>query len=82
MKSFQEFLEEGRKERVEKLAKKIAKKVDKDVKQQRKANPNAPLVADYGHSKPESVEADAAMKAMMDRDKAWRKKMKKNLPED
>lgn len=82
MKSFQEFLEEGRKKKIEKLAKQIEKTVSKDVKTQRKENPNATPVADYGNSKPHSKEAEAAMMAMMRRDKAARKRMKKNLPED
>ena len=82
MKSFQEFLEEGRRKKIEKLAKEIEKTVSKNVKTQRKKNPNATPVADYGHSKPNSEEAEAAMMAMMARDKDARKRMKKENPDN
>lgn len=76
MKTFQEFLEEGRKKRIAKLADKIGKSVKKDMERQRQQNPERSPVADYGNPELGSDEHMAAIQAMMDRDSKWRKKMK------
>lgn len=78
MITFQEFLEEGKRKKIEKMAKQIGKTVAKDIERQKKENPERSPVADYGNPAPGSVETDAAIKAMMDRDKDWRKRMKQN----
>lgn len=77
MKTFQEFLEEGKKKEIKKMAEKIGKSVAKDVKRQRKENPGQSPVADYGNPAPGSPETDAAIMAMMQRAKEGLKKMKK-----
>lgn len=78
MKSFQEFLEEGRKKQIKNLAKKIKKRVKKDIKGQLKSNPGKPVVADYGNAPVGSKESEAAIMAMMQRDAEWRKRMRDN----
>lgn len=73
MKTFQQFLEESK---VNKLAKKIAKQVKKDVKRQQRENPDRPARMNYGDSEPNSIERRAAIMAMMKTDSDWRKEMK------
>lgn len=77
MITFQDFLEEGKKKEIKKMAEKIGKSVAKDIKRQKKENPGQAPVADYGNPAPGSPETDAAIMAMMKRDKEWRDKMKK-----
>ena len=78
MKTFQEFLDEGKK-KIEKLSTEIQKNIKKDIKRQKKENPNKPPVADYGNPKLGSDEHMAAIHPMMARDSAWRKKMRKKM---
>lgn len=86
MKTLQQFLEEGkekeRKKKLAKLAKKITKQVETDEQKQRIENPNKPVISNYPDTEPHSIERQAAIKAMTDRDREWRKMMKKNLPKD
>ena len=82
MKTFQEFLEEGKNKRIKILTKQIEKSVSKDVKKQEKENPGQPTVANYGNPKLGSDEHMAAIRAMMNRDSAWRKQMKKRQSEE
>lgn len=77
MKTFQEFLEEGKKKKIKKMAEKIGKSVAKDIKRQEKENPGQTHVADYGNPAPGSPETDAAIMAMMQRSREGLKKMKK-----
>jgi hypothetical protein len=84
MKTFQEFIEEGknknREEKIKNRAKEIKKEIKKSRKEQLKQNPDKPVVLDYGESKPNSPERLASIQAMMDYDKQGRQNMKKNLP--
>ena len=80
MKTFQEFLDEGRKKEIEKLAKKIGRKVEKSVRAQQKAG--GPVVADYGNAHVGSKESEAAIMAMMKRDSDWRKSMRKRMEQN
>lgn len=77
MKSFQEFLEEGRKQEIKSLSKKIVKDKTKEIKKQQKKSPNSPVVIDFGNPEKGSVEHHAALQAMMNMDSAWRKKNEK-----
>lgn len=79
MKTFQEFLNEGKKKKFEKGVEKIRKGVEKSLNQQRKENPEKPLVADYGNP---PLGSDAHMQAIeaMERDRIkGLKKMKKQF---
>ena len=106
MKTFQEFLDEGKKanqkywekqqketnKAIAKLEKelrnrmkspdivnqanKIQKEVEADVKHQRQEHPHQNPIAHYG-GEAGSDERLANIKAMMDRDSAWRKEMKR-----
>lgn len=82
MKTFQEFLEEGKKKKIEKLAKKIGKEIEQDIARQTQENPDSLPVADYGNPKMGSNKHMAAIQAMMDRDSAWRKEMKKKQKQE
>lgn len=79
MKTFQQFLEEGK---VKKRSQEILKDVKKDRKSQIKQNPNKPVVVTFGNpnSKPGSREREAAIRAMMDYDREGRREMRRNLP--
>jgi hypothetical protein len=77
MKTFSEFLEEGKKKKeFEKLTRKIERSVSKSVKNQRKEG-EIPI-ADYGDAPAGSPERKAAIEAMMNRDSKGRKEMKRN----
>lgn len=79
MKTFQEFLNEGKKKEFERGVEKIRKGVKQSLKQQRIKNPEKPLVADYGNP---PLGSDAHMQAIeaMERDRMkGLKKMKKEF---
>lgn len=79
MKTFQEFLEEGKKKEFEKGVEKIRARVGKSLKQQRKENPDKPTVADYGNPSLGSDEHMQAIEAMERDRKEGLKKMKKKF---
>jgi hypothetical protein len=79
MKSFQEFLEEGRKAKIKRLSKEIEKSVRGDMERQSEENPGKPVIANFGNHPPGSKESEAAIMAMMRMDKRGRKEMKKRL---
>lgn len=70
MKTFKQFLEEGK-------IKKLAKKIIKDIEAQRKENPSQ--IVQYPESKPNSKKRLAITKAMEIIGKRDRREMKSNL---
>ena len=79
MKTFREFLSEGKKKKEEKYIKKLAKKIGKDIKRQRKeqlAAGKIPII-NYPHSEPNSPESKAAIMAFLKDKRKWMDKLKK-----
>lgn len=86
MKTFQEFLEEGKKNKskkeLKKKVKKIIKRVAKDIERQKEENPGQPTVAVFGDPNSKGPATPAEIGALIKWDSAGREQMKKRQSEE